>query len=1389
MEGVVTALHAVGVGTGDPQRAGHHAAVGSIEEVVVLTHLGEALCTDIVSEVIGIAIDLSKSILLDVAVLAAVVVAVFQSCGVVHITADIAASVHDDLAHGAAEHETIAGIHSTVVSLAVLAVIQAAVSLKEAVADLEQYAGLFIEVMPHQRGGALLHGEVAKGHIAVVIDPVGALFQMDPSSGDRSAAGPVVLGVLAVGDELTAEQDAILAKGVGEAADLSDTGVHLGTVVVMGLGAVGCCHSLPCSRQLTEGAVVLHTVDLHDSGVLALIRADTLLTQVIVVAVDLLDTGEHLTIHIVGEAAQLAVPAVLQLIDQCVGIGKGLVDALKVAALFALIIGIDKGEQLEGLLVLRLLCKGVQSAGTQTDLVADLAAVDHIEAALVAPLCILLGGQLDAADDAQRIGHAGIQRMGLVDPVQGQRHGVGLFIQLRSGQREVVVDQLHPGDIHIEVGVECDRGPDLRQHADTLCQLTQEGPGRRTLDVGAGQHVGQILQNSGDGDLGHVDGKDIGSDHILCRIDDSIDTGRLLHSIGDLAIPGQLTVAAGGTVKVESGLALLIQGHGEACSLGGICCQSDRDLHILDTGLFLTGEGEAVDGACIGIAQAEHQIGCLHSDGLAVIQRLHRQADGLTVDGRHAGLGEVHLIGDDHMDGLGADDLFAQHQIHIHITVSQAGEHTVLGDSTPSFIGNGPCGALGQLCGIAGSTDADRADLQFGADGHIVRRSLQDSMVECRRAGRSRDQHQRGGNGTGHTVGRIVHDAERLLTGLLCHIGRGAAAVQIDCMDTACLQHDLCDLLHAAAAGEGQLTAVHDHQHDLAGLGDARSSTGSAFIDMVIVMGHDHLAVSDQYIAKDRNGFLHTALVNGVVFFGRTDDCSTIIQYTDETVGIGFVVLHAAHDQHTAGLTGLHIEAGTVGGGDHIVVLDIEGAVGIAVLSLRGIGLILDTLHGPAFGGVIVVVVGKQMHIVSGDIGSGDVVDGLQTVSRGGILDILRDTGSQNGAQRVEHLEVTVLVLLHIVTGQTAQIVCERIAASLTQAIEIVRVEVAGAFQRGDHIVPQDSLIHRITHIAADGNTVQTVVQEVVSSVFLRQILSIISLHQHRKTVHLVLHVLHGIHEVEAIQIAVDIQLIEANLTVGRGHAQIALTDLCDHLGEAAGDTASVSELQQVDHIAAPTGHIGMVGAEVIVIGDIHHAKDMADIAQLAVGQFKCIQVLQTGDLDEGLLPCRHQFFVEHLLHHDDEFGKIGILIAGHDAPGAGIIALDTGADVLQRQSQRILAGILHGIAPCQFFQHLQIEQEFLVVVDEVGFQHGDLHIGVVAALQAADIRLPAHTVGGGLLGFHFHQDVVTVGIAGPVVGLTQEHRRRGFFCQLCQTDIAQTVIVFIEAVFGLGSL
>ena len=488
-------------------------------------------------------------------------------------------------------------------------------------------------------------------------------------------------------------------------------------------------------------------------------------------------------------------------------------------------------------------------------------------------------------------------------------------------------------------------------------------------------------------------------------------------------------------------------------------------------------------------------------------------------------------------------------------------------------------------------------------------------MVKGRGAGCGRNQDPGGADAPGITVGGSVDHSGILFTGHLCNEGGRAAAVQICCFHAACFQQDLCQSCIAAAGREGLLSAVQNQHNHLAGLGKADGSTAGPLVRQTF---HD-LAVLDQPGTEAGNSLLHLALINSVIFFLGADDRRSVLQNPYKACRVNGVILHALHDQYTAGLTGLHIEAGAVGGNDHIVVFYIKVVSRVAVTLLSSQSLVQNTLHFPALCGIVIVVVGMEADILTGQVAGSQIIDDLLAVGSSCHNSLLVDAGGKLVELCRESSEQAILSAVHIVASQLTDIVGKGIANCLPQGFQIRRLELPGAFQSGDDLIGGVGLVYCIPNIITGAQTAQAVIQEVGCTGFHGQLFGKICHQNCIQTVAFIvkciLMVFQIIHKIHGIQVAEHIGLAKAADVLR--HAirnivkQIVILDLGDHFFQRTGYPAVVCKFQQVYQVTGPAAHIGVVLAEIVVIGDIHSAEHMANIHIVTVRQIEACNVLQ----------------------------------------------------------------------------------------------------------------------------------------------------------------------------------
>ena len=207
-------------------------------------------------------------------------------------------------------------------------------------------------------------------------------------------------------------------------------------------------------------------------------------------------------------------------------------------------------------------------------------------------------------------------------------------------------------------------------------------------------------------------------------------------------------------------------------------------------------------------------------------------------------------------------------------------------------------------------------------------------MVELRGCGSSGNNHKRGTDGTFVAVGGTVYNGNSVAAFLFCNEGGGTAAVKVNGGYAAGIKHDLRQLFHAAACGEGFLTAVKHHQYDFAFSGDTHASAGmTIFIISFGLLSNGYAVLDKERVSTD--SFLDLIFISAV-FVGTADHCRSVFKNGKEAFRTATVIFYALHNQCAGGSTIGHVVEVRVNSDNNIVVLNIVfsiGGIGMALLS------------------------------------------------------------------------------------------------------------------------------------------------------------------------------------------------------------------------------------------------------------------------------------------------------------------------------------------------------------------------------------------------------------------------------------------------------------------------
>ena len=260
------------------------------------------------------------------------------------------------------------------------------------------------------------------------------------------------------------------------------------------------------------------------------------------------------------------------------------------------------------------------------------------------------------------------------------------------------------------------------------------------------------------------------------------------------------------------------------------------------------GGGVAIGhGIALGVDVAGHYVLRRHGDGVAVVGGHDGQLHGLLVHGADAGLGEGHLVGLDHMEGLAAQDGVAAHELDGDVAQGIRHKGGAV-QVTLAGVAHAQGRALGDGGGLAGDADAGGGDLLAGAYGQVVVVGGNHGVVELIGGLGGGDHHEGGAHGAGIAVGGVVDDGDLVGALLLGGKGGGASAVEVGGDHAAGVQHDLGHLLGAAACGYGLLATVERHEDHAAVGRDAHAGAGGPVVVVVGAGGEGHLAVLHQVV-------------------------------------------------------------------------------------------------------------------------------------------------------------------------------------------------------------------------------------------------------------------------------------------------------------------------------------------------------------------------------------------------------------------------------------------------------------------------------------------------------------------------------------------------------------
>ena len=625
----------------------------------------------------------------------------------------------------------------------------------------------------------------------------------------------------------TTYKNAFFVKCVGILINLNDTGNHF--IVLCVEVVIVAIDLLPTGRKHSEGRIIPLTVFLELSGKLGLVYIQAVVAEIVVISINLLDTGKLNAVLIICEASVLKCPAFLNVVSEGVAVLEGSVGCAEPCTGLAVIlrIGIYEGLKSVNQLVFRLLSEGVKSISSEVTLIAKSTGVNNIETILSCLDCAILSRNLDSLYHAKRICGYGINSLSLVNPVKLQSKRICCLVKFSRSKSEVLVTNFKCTVIHNYVVIKVDSCGDLGKHANTLRKLKQEVPCRCVRCICTGKHINKVCKLTGNRDLSHINRKYVRCSHLLIEIDSGVCNTIKCISILDIKKPCELTVTTGCHVEVKGVFTLLKHVNNHSSAYLFISNKLNLNVNNFNTGILVTNEDITVNCTNIVLFENKLNVTATKRDRLVVIACCYGKLCICTVNSIHMCSGEVYILGNNNVHSCHTNDILTKHHVNIYRTICKTGEYTILGNSCKRIIGNRPSISLGKLNLITCRADTLCSHLYGSTDSGILVLALNDCMVELSGAGSCRYHKKRSGYRTSEAVRRSVYYANCIITGLLCNEGCRSTTVKVDRLNTSCVEHDLCDLLHATTTGERLLTTIKYHEYYLTCLGDTNRCSGS----------------------------------------------------------------------------------------------------------------------------------------------------------------------------------------------------------------------------------------------------------------------------------------------------------------------------------------------------------------------------------------------------------------------------------------------------------------------------------------------------------------------------------------------------------------------------------
>ena len=392
-------------------------------------------------------------------------------------------------------------------------------------------------------------------------------------------------------------------------------------------------------------------------------------------------------------------------------------------------------------------------------------------------------------------------------------------------------------------------------------------------------------------------------------------------------------------------------------------------------------KAQAADRTGSLILQREGEVIGISHDFIQPVGCIQFQNCGLSVGNRNGIGSKFDCLGNHTVDSNGTNILVAQLRGQNHIAGSGSSQNTVLISTVFNFV----CYFCWNLCRSTCRRNTGNGHGGRRTDGQILILGHHADMVKgvgrnCRRC----NDDTVGDRALG-AVGRTVLNGADVRTLVLCHEGRGTAAVQIEGSHAAGFQHDLSQLMHGTAAGEGLLATVQNADNQLAISGDTNHGARvSVSIIAARNIGGYILTVPNEVGTKNVDCLRNALLLAGIPgFLGVVDDSSAVIQNRKEyRIGVFIPILLdiAAHNEYATGFTGGHVVSVAIASGDNCVVLtDKLFVVGIGVLFVCTGNHVRQLVHAVVFI-LHILICNLSNYIVSCEVGSSYIVNHLLSI-------------------------------------------------------------------------------------------------------------------------------------------------------------------------------------------------------------------------------------------------------------------------------------------------------------------------------------------------------------------------------------------------------------------------